>query len=66
MGNGKYQKNYRGIYNMLDLNDGVKTAINNAKRRMSGYDGKKDMPSEYDPGTTVYKLVEKLRQYLDE
>ena len=25
-----------------------------------------DKPSEYDPGTTVYQLVEELKKYLDE
>lgn len=28
------------------------------------YDREHDKPSEYDPGTTVYQLVEELRDYL--
>lgn len=65
-GNVEYQKNYDDIYNLLDRADGVNTAIRHAKRRMSEYDSEKDKPSEYDPGTTVYKLVEELKRYLDE
>ena len=66
LGDGSYQKNYEDIYNMVNVHDGVNTAIRNAKRRMSGFDSSKDKPSEYDPGTMVYKLVEELKSYLDE
>lgn len=63
-GDGTYQKNYEEIYNIVDTYDGVKTAIKNAKRRMAEFHGNK--PSEFDPGTTVYKLVEELIRYLEE
>lgn len=66
LGEGKYQKNYVDIYNMVNTYDGVSTAIKNAKRRMAGFDVEKFKPSEYDPGTVVYKLVEELKQYIDE
>lgn len=66
IGNGSYQKNYEDIYNMVNVYDGVNTAIKNAKRRMSGFNDGKDKPSEFDPGTTVYKLVEALKKYLEE
>lgn len=66
LGDGKYKKNYKDIYNMLNKLDGVNTAIKNAKRRMDKFDEKKSKPSEYEPATTVYKLVEKLKSYLDE
>lgn len=66
LGNGTYQKNYEDIYHMLNQNDGVNTAIKNAKRRMAAFDCNKDKPSAYDPGTMVYKLVEELKSYLDE
>lgn len=66
LGSGVYKKNYEDIYNMVNSYDGVNTAIRNAKRRMSGFDKKACKPSEYDPGTTVYKLVEELNQYLEE
>lgn len=46
--------------------DGVNIAIKNAKRRMDGFREGKDVPSEYDPGTTVYKVVEELMGYLEE
>ncbi|MEY8391593.1 RloB domain-containing protein [Lachnospiraceae bacterium] len=64
LGDGKYRKNYEDIYNMLNVGDGVNHAIRNAKRRMGEFDEKKMKPSMYDPGTTVYKLVEELRKYL--
>lgn len=66
LGDGTYYKNYEDIYDMVNINDGVKTAIRNAKRRMAGFDEVTGIPSECDPGTTVYKLVQELRVYLDE
>lgn len=65
LGNGTYQKNYHNIYNIVNCNDGVNTAIRNAKRRMANFNGKQK-PSEFDPGTMIYKLVEELMRYLDE
>jgi hypothetical protein len=47
------------------MHDGVNTAIKHAKRRMAGYEKSPKKPSEYDPGTTAYKLVEELKGYLD-
>lgn len=64
--NGKYQKNYEDIYEVVNHYDGVNTAIKNAKRRMAGFKSEKDSPAKYDPGTTVYILVEKLKGYLEE
>lgn len=66
LGTGEYQKNYQDIYGMVDIHDGVNTAVRNAKRRMAGYKGEKKKPSEYDPGTTVYQLVEELKRYLED
>lgn len=66
LGDGEYRKNYENIYELVNINDGVNTAIGNAKRRMSGYNQYRNKPSEYDPGTTVYMLVEELKKYLDE
>lgn len=65
LGNGTYEKNYEGIYNMVNIYDGVNTAIKNAKRRMANFDETRNKPSEYDPGTEVYKLVEQLKSYLE-
>lgn len=66
LGNGKYQKNYEDIYTMVNSYDGVNTAIRSAKRRMADFDEEKVKPSVYNPGTTVYKLVEALNRYLEE
>ena len=66
LGDGRYRKNYEEIYDLVDTYDGVNTAIKNAKRRMAGFCEKSDVPSKYDPGTMVYRLVEQLKQYLDE
>lgn len=64
LGNGEYQKNYVDIYKMVDSFDGVDTAIKNAKRRMADYRDGIDKPSEYNPGTMVYELVQELKSYL--
>lgn len=66
LGDGSYRKNYENIYEIMNTYDGVNTAIKNAKRRMSDYNSQKDKPSQYDPGTTVYSLVESLKSYLEE
>lgn len=65
LGNGKYEKNYTDIYDMVNQFDGVNTAIKHAKRRMNEYDESGIKPSDYDPGTTVYQLVEELIRYLE-
>jgi hypothetical protein len=64
LGDGEYQKNYVDIYKMVDSFDGVDTAIKNAKRRMADYRDGIDKPSEYNPGTMVYELVQELKSYL--
>ena len=66
LGDGTYHKNCEEIFNLVNQYDGVNTAIKNAKRRMDGFREGKDVPSEYDPGTTVYKVVEELMGYLEE
>ena len=66
LGNGRYQKNYEDIYDIVNSFDGVNTAIKNAKRRMEAFKRGIDKPSEYNPGTMVYELVEELMKYLDE
>ena len=66
LGTGKYEKNYEDIYQLVNMYDGVATAIRHAKRRMALFDAEKGKPSGYNPGTTVYQLVEELRKYLDE
>lgn len=66
LGDGMYQKNDADIFANVDHYDGVNTAIKHAKRRMAEFDRTKRKPSEYDPGTTVYLLVEELKKYLEE
>lgn len=66
LGDGTYHKNYENIYTLMNCQEGVDMAIRNAKRRMADFDNREYKPSEYDPGTTVHKLVEMLKKYLDE
>lgn len=66
LGDGTYRKNYKNIYDLVNIYDGVNNAIKNAKRRMAEFDEKRDVPSQFDPGTVVFKLVEELKRYLDE
>ena len=64
LNSGKYDKNLEQLYNMLDSFGGVDTAIKHARRRMSRFKNDKGSPSTFDPGTTVFLLVETLREYL--
>lgn len=66
IGDGTYRKNYEDIFDMVSQNHGLTTAIKHAKRRMSSFNNQIQKPSEYDPGTTVYELVEELKKYLVE
>lgn len=59
---GRYEKNLVNLYELVSADGRVEIAIENAKRRMSGF--KKTQPSSYDPGTKVHLLVEKLLGYL--
>lgn len=64
LGDGTYRKNYEDIYSLVNIYGSVDAAIGNAKRRMADYNEKSDLPSKFDPGTTVYALVEELKQYI--
>ncbi len=64
LGDGTYHKNYENIFDMVNTSGGVNTAIKNAKTRMKNFNKELLSPSEYDPGTTVHKLVEELISYL--
>ena len=66
LGDGYYRKNYENIYDLVDSFGGVKNAISNAKRRMASFRDGIDKPSQYDPGTMVYRLIQDLRTYLEE
>lgn len=65
LGDCEYLKNYENIYALVDTFDGINTAIKHAKRRMAEFNEQLVKPSEFDPGTTVYLLVEELRSYLN-
>ncbi len=64
LNSGKYDKNLEQLYYMLDSFGGVDTAIKHARRRMSKFKSDKGQPSTFDPGTTVFLLVDALREYL--
>lgn len=66
LGDGCYRKNDENIYNIVNTFGGVDIAINHAKRRMKDYDKNILKPSQYNPGTMVWLLVEELRKYLIE
>ncbi|MDO4766414.1 MAG: RloB domain-containing protein, partial [Eubacteriales bacterium] len=61
---GKYDKNISNIYELLAAKGSVENAIENAKKGMSFHEKSRKKPSECNPGTTVYKLVEELRGYV--
>ena len=64
LGSKKYEKNYKELFEILNSFGVPKIAINNAKKRMVNYN-ESNKPSKYDPGTTVYKLVETLMEYIN-
>ncbi len=66
LGDGTYKKNYEDIFDLVNSFDGVNTAIKNAEHRMLSFRNNVDKPSEYNPGTMVYRLVQELKVYLDE
>ena len=66
LGDGIYQKNYENLFELVNVYNGMDTAIHNAKRRMAAYNPQTMRPSSYDPGTNVHELVMQLRQYLYE
>ena len=64
MNGGVYQKNDENIFEELSEEGRLDNAFANAKRRMGEFNSTKDVPSKFNPGTTVYQLVENLMQYL--
>ena len=65
--NFKKFANYKNfwIFSNDSIDKEVNTAIKNAKRRMANYVDNRSKPSQYDPGTTVYRLAEELMRYLN-
>lgn len=64
MGIGKYEKNTKGIFDILLERGKPKLAIKYAKRIIKAGEGK--TPTNIAPGTKVYELVEELAKYLPE
>lgn len=64
LGDGGYRKNDENIYQIVNSFGGVDIAINHAKRRMKDFDENLLKPSQYNPGTMVWELVEELTKYL--
>ncbi|MDO4439304.1 MAG: RloB family protein [Eubacteriales bacterium] len=64
LGIGKYQKNMKDIFTILQNNGNPKLAIRYAKRIIK--DGQGELPSNIAPGTKVYELVEELVKYFPE
>ena len=64
LGTGEYLKNCEDIFELVCKDEGIDRAIRNAKRRMENFDENRGKPSEFDPGTTVYKLVEELKKFI--
>ena len=60
IGNGKYEKNSKDIYDLLETYGSQKLAISNAKKLLrEGTDY-----ANMKPATTVFELVEELKSYL--
>lgn len=64
LGLEKYQKNMKGIFDILMRKGNPKLAIRYAEKIMA--DGRGKTPSEIAPGTKVYELVQELAKYLPE
>jgi len=61
----KYEKNNQDIFLLVTQNGGLKSAVANAKRIMANYNDKQK-PSQCDPATTVYRLIQEFEPYLEE
>ena len=58
-----YEKNLPNIFNIVIEHGSIKYAVNNAIRIEKAYDGSVP-PSKRDPCTTVYKLIQALKDYI--
>ena len=61
---GKYEKNIKNIYEILDQYSDISNAIKYAKKLEKGW-VKESSYAKMNPATTVYKLVEDLFEYLE-
>lgn len=60
-----YEKNLANIFDLVTKDHGLKTAVGNAKRQMQRF-SLKSKPSQRDPSTTVFRLIEELKDYLND
>ena len=61
-GLGNYRKNDKNIFKKISKDDNLNKAITNAKKLNDKF--KDEEPSKSNPMTTVYKIVEDLKEYL--
>lgn len=59
-----YEKNLSNIFDIATQNGSLKYAIGNAIRIEQSYDDR-TLPSKKDPCTTVYKLIQQLKPYIE-
>ena len=61
-GLGNYRKNDKNIFKKISKDDNLNKAITNARKLNDKF--KDEEPSKSNPMTTVYKIVEDLKEYL--
>ena len=59
----RYQKNEPDMFNIVGGCDGARTAIANCQKRMNKYVESEQSPSQFIPGSVVFKLVEELLKF---
>lgn len=59
---GNYHKNDKDVFNKVTKNGNLNKAITNSKKLVERFKDKK--PSESNPMTNVYKIVEDLKEYI--
>ena len=62
---GKYEKNIKNIYDILNTHGNIKTAIKFANKLETEFEYGAT-PSKMKPSTQVHRLIEELFEYLDE
>lgn len=62
--NEGYEKNLPNIFDIATQHGSLKHAIGNAIRIEQSYDNR-TLPSKKDPCTTVYKLIQELKPYIE-
>ena len=60
--NGKYKKNMEDIFDILEKHGSMGQAINGSTKLLKEYEDSSS-PAKMKPATTVFKLVEELKEY---